>query len=139
MCNPVDPNRPRNLGRKGSFWSSIDSIAEGLGVTRECEHQVLNRYRAVEYECNTLASPSFGDVFCKPRDREEQQFVRRVLQSPEEVHATSVSMGPPPGKSQDVDPEVKPRSLSSDFEASGDSGYAASVVVDCRSTANRRR
>ena len=121
MCRPVDPNRPL----KGSFWSSVDLVDEGLGVPRECEHHVLNRYRAVEYECNTLASPAFGDVFCKPRDHEEQPFVRRVLQSPE-VQATSVSMGPPP----DVDLEVKPRSLTSIFEASGDSRYTASVVVE---------
>ena len=49
MYKSVDPNRPL----KGSFWSSIDSKDEGLGVTRECEQQVLNRYRAVEYEGNT--------------------------------------------------------------------------------------
>ena len=57
-CRSVDPNRPL----KGSFWSSIASKVEGLGVTRECEHIVLNRYNAVEYEGNTLASPAFGDV-----------------------------------------------------------------------------
>ena len=31
MCNAADPNRPL----KGPFWSSIDSVVEGLGVTRE--------------------------------------------------------------------------------------------------------
>ena len=109
LCKVVDPNRPL----KGSFWSSIDSRDESLGVTRQCEHRVLTRYKGVEYEGNTLASPAFGDVICKPQDREELQFVRRVLQSPQEVHATSVSIGPPPGKSQDVDLDVKPQSLNS--------------------------
>ena len=121
MCRSVDPSRPL----KGSFWSSVDAIVEGIGVTRECVHQVLNGCRAVEYEGNTLASPAFGDMFCMPRDGEEQQFLRRVLQSPEvQVQATSVSMGPPP----DVD--LKPHSLTSIFEASGDSGYTASGVVE---------
>ena len=44
MCKSVDLNRPL----KGSFWSSVDSIVEGLSVTRECEHQVLNRYKTVD-------------------------------------------------------------------------------------------
>ena len=44
-------------------------------------------------------------------------------------------MGPPP----DVGLEVKPRSLSSDFEAPGDSGYAASVVVDASEDSGHRQ
>ena len=67
LCEPVDPNRPL----KGSFWSSIGARDDGFGVTRECEHQVLTRYKAAEYEGSTLASPAFGDVLYKPRDREE--------------------------------------------------------------------
>ena len=130
LYKAVDPNRPL----KGSFWSSIGSRNASLGVTRECEQQVLTRYKAVEYEGNTLASPAFGDVVCKPRDREELHFVRRVLEAqpapPDELHASSASTGPPPGKPQGVDPEVKPRSLNSAFEASGNSGYAALVVVE---------
>ena len=74
-CSSVDPNRPL----KGLFWSGISSQAEGLAVTRECEHIVLNRYNAAQYEGNNLASPAFGDVYCKPQDAEELQFVRRVL------------------------------------------------------------
>jgi hypothetical protein len=70
-CKPVDPNRPL----QGSFWSGSDLHAEGLGVTRECEHIVLNRYTAVLYEGNTLASPAFGDAYCSLRDVEELQFV----------------------------------------------------------------
>ena len=93
----------------------MDSRGECPGVTRECEHQVMTRCKAAEYEGSTLASSAFGDVynvmFYKPQDREELQFVRRVPQLPEEVQAASVTMGPPPGKSQDADIEVKPRSL----------------------------
>ena len=47
-----------------------------------------------------------------------------MLQSPPEGQETSVSMGTPP----DVALEVKPRSRSSVFGASGDSGYADSVI-----------
>ena len=65
--------------------------SEGLGVTLECEHIVLNRYNAVQYEGNSLASPAFGDVYCSPGDVEERQFVRRVLQSP----VAGETMGPP--------------------------------------------
>ena len=46
----MDPNRPL----QGSFWSSAASQAEGLGVARECEHIVLSRYNAAQYEGNTL-------------------------------------------------------------------------------------
>ena len=116
-CRSVDPSRPL----QGSFWSSAASQTKGLGVARECEHIVLNRYNAVQYEGNTLASPAFGDVYCKPRDADELQFMRRVLQSPA---ATSEVMGPPPAA------EGKPRSLSASFGASADSVYQELVVVE---------
>ena len=51
-------------------------------------------------------------------------------ESPVQVQASSVSMGPPLGKSQDAEPDVKPRSLGSTFEASGDLGYASPVAVE---------
>ena len=117
-CKSVDPNRPL----RGSFWSSAASQAEGLGVARECEHIVLNRYNAIRYKGNTLASPAFGDVYCKPRDADEPQFVQRVLNQARA--ATIEVMGPPPPA------EVKPRSLSASFGASADSAYQESVVVE---------
>ena len=123
-CKPVDPNRPM----RGSFWSSSSSRSEGLGVARECEHTVLNRYNAVKYEGNSLASPAFGDVYCRPSDAEERSFVKRVLQSPPVAVET---MGPPPSP---ADLGGKPRSLSGEFgdaDSSGaaDSGYTESVVM----------
>ena len=50
-------------------------------------------------------------------------------ESPLQVQTCSVVMGPPTGKPQRGEPEGRPRSLNSAFDASGDSGYAASVVV----------
>ena len=117
-CKSVDPNRPL----QGSFWSSAASQAEGLGVARECEHIVLSKYNAAQYEGNIIASPAFGDVYCKQRDSDEVQFVKRVLlTSP----TTSEVMGPPPPAA-----EVKPRSLNESFGASADSLYQESVVVE---------
>ena len=115
-CKSVDPNRPL----QGSFWSSAASQAEGLRAVRECEHIVLSRYNAAQYERNNLASPAFGDVYCKQRDSDEVQFVQRVLlTSP----ATSEVMGPPPPA------EVKSRCLSASFGASADPLYQESVAV----------
>ena len=116
-CKSVIPSLPL----QGSLWSSAASQAEGLGVARECERIVLNRYNAAQYEGYTLASLAFGDVYCKPRDSDELQCMQRVLQSPV---ATSEVMGPPPPA------EVKPRSLSASLWESGDSVYQGSVVVE---------
>ena len=96
-CEATEPSRP--LG--GSFWSGAGSRGANLGV--ECEHQVLARFRAVEYEGNTLTSPAFGNVYCMPRDKDEHQFQRRAFKEhpgPEscpklEVKACSGAMGPP--------------------------------------------
>ena len=75
LCEAVDPYRPLGV----SFWRGAGSHDANLGVVRECEHQVLARYRSVECEGNTLTSPAFGDVYCRPRDEEEYHFKRRVL------------------------------------------------------------
>ena len=56
-----------------------ESHDANLGVVWECERQVLARFGPVEYKGDTLTSPAFGDVYCRPRDKEEYQFKRRAL------------------------------------------------------------